>query len=98
MAKKYIDADAFRRSMYEEAFEKDSDMQKWDGGCWIRYKLFENMIDAQPTADVRENVRGEWINMFGHGICNICGYKGSPVLTNFCPNCGADMRERRTDE
>ena len=45
---KYIDADDFRGRMYEEAFEKDNPMQKWDSGCWIRYKLFENMIEAQP--------------------------------------------------
>ena len=46
-----IDADKLARSMYEEAMIKDSDMQKWDSGCWIRYKLFENVLDAQPTIE-----------------------------------------------
>jgi hypothetical protein len=46
-----IDADALARAMYEESFEKDSDMQRWDSGCWIRYKLFENVLDEQPTID-----------------------------------------------
>ena len=59
---KYIDADDFRTRMYEEAFEKDSQMQKWDSGCWIRYKLFENMIKAQPPADVVPVVNGEWVH------------------------------------
>ena len=36
-----IDADALGNRMYHESFEKDSDLQKWDSGCWIRYKLFE---------------------------------------------------------
>ena len=46
-----IDADAFEKSMYHEAFETDSDMQRWDSGCWIRYKMFENAIENFPTAD-----------------------------------------------
>lgn len=44
-----IDADALRARMYHEAFETDSDMQKWGSGCWIRYKMFERMEEAAPT-------------------------------------------------
>ena len=44
-----IDADELSWTMYHEAFETDSDMQKWDGGCWIRYKMFENAINSAPT-------------------------------------------------
>ena len=47
-----IDADGFEARMYHETFEKDSDMQRWDSGCWIRYKLFETILEKQPTADV----------------------------------------------
>jgi hypothetical protein len=47
-----IDADKLSADMYHEAFEKDSDMQKWDSGCWIRYKMFENVLKAQPTVEV----------------------------------------------
>ena len=43
------DLDALRRTMYHEAFETDSPMQKWDSGCWIRYKMFERMEEAAPT-------------------------------------------------
>ena len=46
-----IDADTLQARMYHEAFEADSDMQKWDSGCWIRYKLFENCIDSMPTIE-----------------------------------------------
>lgn len=44
-----IDADALRRTMYHEAFETDTPMQRWDSGCWIRFKLFERMEEAAPT-------------------------------------------------
>ena len=55
------------------------------------------MIDTQPTADVRENVRGEWVG--GElGECSICGHKGcaSDIWTGcnekcYCPNCGAEL-------
>lgn len=34
--------------MYHEAMEVDHEkdgMQRWDSGCWIRYKLFEMVAD-----------------------------------------------------
>lgn len=46
---RYIDADALREKMFHEAFEKDSQDQKWDSGCWIRYHMFENAVDSIPT-------------------------------------------------
>ena len=54
---RYIDADALIERMYHDAFETDTDMQKWDSGCWIRYKMFENAIDDAPTIDAVS----EWI-------------------------------------
>lgn len=61
---RYIDAEKLEKEMYHEAFETDSDMQKWDRGCWIRYKMFENCIAQQPTADVVEVVRCKAIDDF----------------------------------
>ena len=62
-------------------------------------------LDCVPTADVRENVKGEWIDApnrefcfradFKTIKCNKCGYnmpKCDSFANNFCPNCGADMR------
>ena len=46
-----IDADALRRRMYHEAFETNTDLQRWDSGCWIRYKMFEKAIDEMPTIE-----------------------------------------------
>lgn len=44
-----IDRNVLKANMYQEAFESDTDMQKWDSGCWIRYKLFEKVVDSTPT-------------------------------------------------
>lgn len=44
-----IDADELHEKMYHESFEVDSDMQKWESGCWIRYKVFENCENQTPT-------------------------------------------------
>lgn len=107
---KYIDREAFMQSMYHEAFEKDSDLQKWDGGCWIRYKLLENVMSATPPADVRPVVRGKWIwKDNGEVVCSECNDLIAVVGNtedletvisgfNLCPNCGADMREPPKEE
>lgn len=94
----YISREALRRMMYEESFEKDSQYQRWDSGCWIRYKLFEHCVEAIPAADVVEVRHGRWV-ADGDGYhwtynCSICGWKdGYPFNErhNFCPNCGAKM-------
>lgn len=46
---------------------------------------------AIATADVAPVVHGGWIQINGHRYCNVCGHKDSPILTNYCPNCGAKM-------
>ena len=59
-----------------------------------------------PAADVREVVRGEWgyrwkINGDGRRPtelfpCSECGFENTGV-TNFCPNCGAQMEVNDAD-
>ena len=55
-------------------------------------------LEEAPTADVRENVHGKWgYSLAGNWKCSVCGdepYYDSRKGLNFCPNCGADMRER----
>lgn len=46
-----IDANALINAMYHEAFETDTEMQRWDSGCWIMYKMFENAVDNAPTIE-----------------------------------------------
>jgi len=67
--------------------------------CILRVK------DA-PAADVVEVKRGRWVMTLyattskrGRVIsnkkfaCSECGYSNGRKQSNFCPNCGADMRE-----
>ena len=58
------------------------------------------LIDRQPT--IEERKKGKWIHdgyNHPHGIdwmrCSECGRRDAYVpasMTNYCPNCGADMR------
>ena len=88
-----ISRQVMRDTMYHEAFEVDSDLQKWDSGCWIRYKMFENVIDKIPSAQKK----GHWVKqnpMVDTEECSACGYNiySAELETPFCPWCGSDMR------
>ena len=56
-------------------------------------------IRSIPADDVRPVVRGKWALFGRRGIygvmyeCSACHAKYDG-RTNFCPNCGADMREK----
>lgn len=62
-----IDADALGSRMYHESFEKDSDLQRWDGGCWIRYKLFEQTLREMPT------IQPEMSDLIDNHQCKVSG-------------------------
>lgn len=50
-----------------------------------------------PAADVREVKRGKWIlKDDGRAHCSMCDMSGNSYIWNYCPNCGADMREEQT--
>lgn len=55
------------------------------------------MVELEPSADVRENVKGKWLQDkhdeagYGYFDCSVCGADFYDVY-DFCPNCGADMR------
>ena len=60
-----------------------------------------HVIEQIPAADVQPVVRGRWITypyMMGNTqYCSLCG-ENYGVKYNFCPNCGADMREMSKEE
>ena len=66
-------------------------------------KAIHKVIDALPPAEPK---RGKWIKTARWGrvyYCNQCrnyldfdGVNAGRGSTNFCPNCGADMREVTT--
>ena len=53
------------------------------------------------AADVRPVVRGEWWpakdGYYGHVMCSAC-HKIESHKTDFCPNCGADMRGDKNEQ
>ena len=62
-------------------------------------KAIIGTINNQPTADVRENIKGEWIihNSYGREYlecpyCRTYFLHEHLVRNSFCPSCGADMR------
>lgn len=71
-------------------------------GCYFDART----IAHAPAADVVERKRGRWVMTLYTTIskrnrvisnkkfaCSECGYGNGRKQTNFCPNCGADMRE-----
>lgn len=58
-------------------------------------QLLEGLPSAQP-----ERIRGRWIEkLHVHGVayCSLCDYELHTNDTNFCPNCGADMRGEQNE-
>ena len=90
-----IDADALSNAMYRKSFETDDGRQRWDGGLWIRYRVFEEARDEATTIDAEPVRHGKWIDKSG-GIegawnhCSVCGERAID-LYDYCPNCGAKM-------
>ena len=63
-------------------------------------EFIKAIIDGQPTANVAVVVHGQWIDKGEYAVCTECGgrngtqYNGVeliPLMTQFCPNCGAKM-------
>lgn len=80
---RYIDADIAKEKLKEYCIDDDSTVQYW-------YDLMgiDDCIDRIiPTADVRENVKGEWVyedeyyqddgtHVFvGYPHCSVCNYE-----------------------
>ena len=49
------------------------------------------IIAGLPTADVVEQIEGEWLDGFSRQTCSICKYRGYKAY-KYCPNCGAKMK------
>lgn len=59
----------------------------------------QEWLDEQPTIEAKPVVHGEWDFIGDYDCrCSVCGEEyciGPNEDYNFCPNCGADMRERK---
>lgn len=74
---------------------------------YAKIKLREaNVFPSMDTAidmaieALKDRPKGEWVKKtFGYGECSECGcIVGNRFVSNFCPNCGSDMRGRSEDE
>lgn len=62
-----------------------------DGELGVHADDIDAVIKGIPSADVIEPKRGEWIDFKNGWKCNACE-KWNSEKSNFCPNCGAEMR------
>lgn len=86
--------DAAKILLQRREFAKNQD---WTQEVDLMELLCER-LDAVPAADVRPVVRRWWIETKTGFHCSACkskakGTKDGSLLSNFCPNCGAEMRE-----
>lgn len=58
---------------------------------WVS-KRYAGALKRIPPANVRPVVRGEWIGDGDCIICSNCKTAYTFMGSNYCPNCGADMR------
>ena len=106
---RYIDADALK--IYINDCEFCTNCPNAKPHCSYNCKMpdcltsdWERVIAEQPTADVRENRKGKWIE-FEENIeglrykikrCSVCGatkpmkiFENEDFAFNFCTNCGS---------
>lgn len=101
-----IDADALKKEIHRYVLdvycinlENSKEFAGYSTGenyCEGLYEATE-LIDNLPTIDAAPVVYGYWITTEYDSVkCSICGSNEdvwwADTGTNFCPNCGADMR------
>lgn len=96
-----VDADKFRSEL-DNHYPFTKDEQSKHGMADIAKSTVLFVLNAMPTVDAVPVVRGTWI--FVHcGMYKQCSecqsiYENDGCPDNFCPHCGADMRERREQD
>ena len=98
-------SDLIKRSDAIKAIWGDDINPSEDGMVFESQSHIDRDIRLISSAD---RPQGEWIaqteNYHSHWVCSECGawalleYNEQMCLSNFCPNCGADMRERKEKE
>ena len=84
------------------------DWKHGDVSEWIADHLIANGVTVQENtaADVAPVRHGRWIDKGEYAVCMECGgrsgtqYDGVepiPLMTQFCPNCGAKMDGERKE-
>ena len=89
----YIEREDVLRCVEEDGHDNELDL-----GCPDHNEAFQEIIKDIPAADVRSVVRAAWQSWeqdkppFKWYSCDYCGFHALS-RSNYCPNCGADMRE-----
>lgn len=95
---RYIEAEETKRMLREFCIDGDEDAE-----YWFDFMGIEDCIDnTVETADVRENVKGEWIRRDSRYVgwisfdCSVCGEtleldRETSNDFKYCPFCGAEM-------
>ena len=96
---KYINAELLP-SLFDEEYK--GTLKMIEQGETHLNNIAEGFLEAyqvilkMPAADVRENVRGEWLDLdddYSVYDCSVCDERAPlDIKWNFCPHCGADMR------
>ena len=105
---RYIDADAYKKSL-QESLELCREAMNEDIGeigqeclkqAYLTFLECILRLNEQPTADFRKVVHGEWIDVNGDGSLLECGncHERSCCKGNYCPNCGADMEIKKGEK
>ena len=119
---RYIDADAFEDYVFDKWTINEISNSDWiTFREWLKDQ--ESVIEFEgditkvvvrgeeyikKSADVRENVRGEWVQIAPDiddvMMCSSCKalnsyqMRDAAELCFFCPNCGADMRSKNEQQ
>ena len=82
----------------------DADALKKHYAWWDddKQKLFDSIVDQQPTVDAEPVKHGKWLKAYGdheafgirpfYRYCSCCN-ESTVFPYNYCPNCGARMDE-----
>ena len=97
---RYIDADKLMITLNDWWYSQtkiESQNIPYDDDISVTIQEAMEAVKEQPTADVRENVKGEWRRRKDTIQCSQCKAKWIDhtyliETFRFCPNCGADMR------
>lgn len=90
----YVEREEIRR-----AYEKLT-RSYVNGDPYIADWRFDEMIENLHASDVAPVRHGRWIDKGEYAVCMECGGRSStqydgvkpiPLMTQFCPNCGAKM-------
>jgi NADH pyrophosphatase NudC (nudix superfamily) len=97
-----IDADAFWNRLQQVVYDIFTYPADGEQYAHVGYytETIQEVLKQTKTIEARPVVRGEWRRCYddsaGWGdMCDQCGEFGDG--TNFCPNCGADMRTKEEE-